>query len=82
MTREETLEKALQEILNIKNKMYGADWQEIDEAREIASKALGVDMPDNVFEEEEDWIAQDYNEGISEYNPSLYTIHAVNDKPC
>jgi hypothetical protein len=56
------LEEALHKILNIKNKMYGADWQEIDEAREIAAEALGVEVPENVFEEEQEWVGSDPQE--------------------
>lgn len=44
------LENALKRITDIDNKMQGADWEEIEEARQVASDALiGVITP---FDEE------------------------------
>ncbi|WP_313463569.1 hypothetical protein [Achromobacter sp.] len=35
---------ALQRIAAIEDKVYGADWAEIDEARDIANDALAADL--------------------------------------
>ncbi|MGV2897705.1 hypothetical protein ACNPPY_18215 [Achromobacter sp. AGC78] len=35
---------ALQRIAAIEDKVYGADWAEIDEARDIANDALATDL--------------------------------------
>ena len=40
--RIEELLSALQSICDIENKMHGADWDEIEEAREIARKVIGI----------------------------------------
>ena len=43
---EQKLREALQEIIEIKNKMEGSDWEEIEEAREIARQALALPTDD------------------------------------
>jgi len=45
-SNEQKLRDALQRIIEIKNKMEGSDWEEIEEAREIASQALGLPTDD------------------------------------
>ena len=41
-TREKRLEDALLKIIKIPNRTEGADWDEIEESRHIATKALGA----------------------------------------
>lgn len=40
------LREVLQKIIEIKNKMEGSDWEEIEEAREIARQALTLPTDD------------------------------------
>lgn len=42
MTENQKLREALQKIIEIKNKTEGSDWEEIEEAREIARQALAL----------------------------------------
>lgn len=37
----ERFRAALEQIAAIEDKMYGPDWEEIEQARDIANKALG-----------------------------------------
>lgn len=48
---EQKLREALQKIIEIKNKMEGSDWEEIEEAREIARQALALPPADHAQSE-------------------------------
>lgn len=48
--RVKELEEALQKISAIEDQMYGADWEEIEEARGIADAALSKSLPNTVAE--------------------------------
>ena len=49
--RVKELEGALKQISEIEDQMYGADWEEIEEAREIANAALAKALPNAAAKE-------------------------------
>ena len=49
--RVKELEGALKQISEIEYQMYGADWEEIEEAREIANAALAKALPNAAAKE-------------------------------